>query len=42
MSGDPGIDLCPGSFEPGPHPGRRWDASGWYHDGADEQLAVNG
>ena len=24
MSGDPGIDLCPGSFEPRSHPSRRW------------------
>ena len=42
MSGNPGIDLCPGSFEPGPYPGRRWNTSGRHHCRADEQLPVDG
>jgi hypothetical protein len=42
MSGHPGIDLGPGLFEPGSQLIRRWNTSGRYHNGADEQLPVNG
>jgi hypothetical protein len=42
MSGDPGIDLGPSSFEPGLQPIRRWNIGGRYQNGADEQLPVDG
>jgi hypothetical protein len=42
MSGHPCIDLGPDLFEPGSQLIRRWNTSGWDHNGADEQLPVNG